>query len=57
MLAKKEMEEMVRKYMPVWEHAINKVCGNKICLFNIRSWDAHIEHFCTDEILSDHTCF
>jgi len=32
-----------------WEHPLMKMTGS-MCLFNIRSWNMHIEHFFTDKV-------
>ena len=38
------------------EHPINKMNGKSICLFNIRSWNLHLEHFLSDKFLISNSC-
>ena len=53
-----EMEQMKDKSnnsVLDWQHPLSILYGSKICLFNIRSWNAHIEHFlitCHSSLLS-----
>ena len=30
--------------------SLTQMSGSKMCLFNIRSWNAHIEHFLSDGV-------
>ena len=43
--ALKEMEHMRRDYPFVYEHPLEKLHVSKICLNNIRDWQAHFSHF------------
>ena len=43
-----------------WQHLLIELNGVSICLFNIRSWNVHIEHFLCDKIYSTYSslfCF
>ena len=33
-----------------WQHPLTELNGISMCLFNIRLWDVHLEHFLSDEI-------
>ena len=47
--ALEEIERMRKEAAFEWMHPVIKLSGQKICLLNIRSWNAHIEHILTDE--------
>ena len=51
--AKKEMERMRKESRFVWKHPLTEISGYVICLFNIRSWKAHIHHFLSDPIYTE----
>ena len=44
------MNRMRNESIFPWEHPLMKMTGSKMCLFNIRSWNMHIEHFLTDKV-------
>ena len=46
-----EMERMRKESSFEFEHPLEKVQGNKICLNNIRGWNAHIAHFLSEKLL------
>jgi len=55
-----EMLRMRNESLLLCEHPINKLNGKKICLFNIRSWNLHIEHFLSDKYFATNSsvfCF
>ena len=35
-----------------WQHPLIELNGISMCLFNIRSWNVHLEHFLSDKIYS-----
>ena len=46
----------MRKDCPfVYENALEMLHGNKICLNNIRGWQAHISHFLSDKHYTKHS--
>ena len=47
--ALEEMERMRKEAVFEWTHPVSKLSGKKICLLNIRSWNAHIKHILTDK--------
>ena len=49
-----EMDRMRKESVFSWQNPLMEMSGNKMCLFNIRSWNAHIEHFLTDKVYT--TC-
>ena len=52
--ALKEIERMRKESKFSWQHPLLKMSGNnKMCLFNIRSWNAHIKHFLADKVYTD----
>ena len=58
--ALKEMERMRRDSPFVYEHPLQKLHGNKICLNNIRDWQADISHFLSDKYYTKYSsvlCF
>ena len=42
--ALEEMHRMRRESIFSWQHPLIEMTGTKMCLFNIRSWNAHIKH-------------
>ena len=38
-----------------WQHAIIELNGISMCLFNIRSWNVHLEHFLSDKFYSTYS--
>ena len=58
--AVREMRRMRNECVLSWNHPLTQLSGGKICLFNIVSWNLHIEHFLTDEVYSTYSsvfCF
>ena len=58
--ALEEMKRMRQESVFEWQHPLQTLKGNKVCLFNIRSWNAHINHFLSDSTyteLADILCF
>ena len=54
------MERMRKEAVFEWNHPVVKMSGNKICLLNLRSWNAHIAHVLADETLTNNSvilCF
>ena len=57
------LEEMVRtrnESLFSWQHPLIELNGISTCLFNIRSWNIHLEHFLSDKIYSTYSslfCF
>ena len=37
-----------------WQHPLIQMSDSKMCLFNIRSWNAHIQHFLTDKVYTEY---
>ena len=52
--AKNEMERMRKESQFIWDHPLSKVSGNVICLYNIRSWRAHLEQFLSNKVYTTH---
>ena len=52
-LALDEMKRMRKEKVFSWQHPLREVTGNKMTLSNIRSWNAHIEHFINDSVFSE----
>ena len=50
--ALEEMDRMREESVFSWQHPLMEMNGSKMCLFNIVSWNAHIEHFLTDKVYS-----
>ena len=48
--ALKEMVRMTQEYVFSWQHPLKTFSGTSICLLNIRVWNAHLEHFVSDNI-------
>ena len=49
-----EMGKMREHAVFTWKHPIADSPGNKIVLFNLRSWNAQIEQFITDTEITEH---
>ena len=50
------MKRMRKEAKFSWQHPLLTMNGtNKMCLFNIRSWNAHIKHFLADKVYT-HSC-
>ena len=45
-----EMVRMRNESLFSWQHPIIELNGISMCLFNIRSWNVHLEHFLSDKI-------
>ena len=44
----------------LWQHTLIELNGSSMCLFNIRSWNSHLEHFLSEKIYSTYSslfCF
>jgi len=52
--ALEEMNRMRKDALFEWKHPLEEMVGSNICLFNIRSWNAHIEHFLCDKVYLDY---
>ena len=55
-----EMVQMRNDSLFSWPHPIIELNGISLCLFNIRSWKVHLEHFLSDKIYSTYSrlfCF
>ena len=55
-----EMERMRNECLLSFVHPLKEMNGENICLFNIRSWNAHIDHFLSDEVYANNSilfCF
>ena len=55
-----EMERLRRDSPFEFEHPLQKLEGHKICLNNIRGWHAHIDHFLSEKLYTEHSsvlCF
>ena len=55
-----EMVRMRNESLFSWQHPIIELNGISMCLFNIRSWNFHLEHFLSDKIYSTYSslfCF
>ena len=53
MKPKKKWQRMRTESRFVWMPPLTEVLGYVICLFNIRSWKAHIHHFPSDPIYAE----
>ena len=57
------LEEMVRMRQESvfsWQHPLESFNGTSICLLNVRAWNAHLEHFLSDNIYQSYSslfCF
>ena len=57
------LEEVVRMknvLLSSWQHPLIELNGSSMCLFNIRSWNSHLEHFLSEKIYSTYSslfCF
>ena len=59
-MALEEMERLRKDSPLVYEHPLQKLSGIKICLNNIRGWQAHITHFLSDKYFTKYSsvlCF
>ena len=59
-LALDEMVRMRNESLFSWQHPLIELNGTSMCLFNIRSWNVHLEHFLSDKIYSTYSslfCF
>ncbi|XP_066913784.1 uncharacterized protein [Clytia hemisphaerica] len=54
--ALKAMEEMRSNKALLLTHPLERMHGPNLCLFNIRSWNMHIEHFLSQEIYTSRCC-
>ena len=55
-----EMVRMRNESLFSWQHPLIELNGISMCLFNIRSWNVHLEHFLSDMICSTYSsliCF
>ena len=48
--ALEEMVQMRQESVFSWQHPLKYFSGTSICLLNIRAWNAHLEHFLSDNI-------
>ena len=48
--ALKEMVQMRKESIFSWQHALIELNSSNLCLFSIRSWNGHLEHFFSDKI-------
>ena len=57
--ALEEMNRMRTEALFDWKHPLRDMNETKLCPFNIRSWNLHIEHFISDDIVTecDIMCF
>ena len=58
--ALEEMECMQRDRPFVFVHPLENITGNKICLNNLRGWQAHIQHFLSNPLFTRYSsvlCF
>ena len=53
--ALEEMDRMRQESIFSWQHPLIEMSGTKMCLFNIRSWNAHIGHFLTDKVFTEYS--
>ena len=51
-LALHELDRMRVDAVLSWVHPLEEITGKKMVLFNIRSWNAHIEQFMSDSVYS-----
>ena len=51
-----EMNRMRTECVLSCNHPLTEMPGNKMCLFNIRSWNLHIQHFMSDVFFPTHSC-
>ena len=51
--ALEEMHRMRKESLSFWHRSLEVMNGRKFCMGNIRSWNAHITHFLSDEIYSE----
>ena len=41
----------------LWQHPLIKLNSIRMCLFNIRSWNSHLEHFLSDKVYSTYSIY
>ena len=41
---------MMKESLFSWQHPLTELSGISMSLFNIRSWNGHLEHFLSDKI-------
>ena len=46
------MVQMRNEAIFSWQHSLIELNSISMCLFNIRSWNVHLEHFLSDKIYS-----
>ena len=51
--ALREMCRMREDVKFEWNHPVTKIHNDKLCLYNIRSWDRRIESFLKDSVFAD----
>ena len=54
--AKEAMEKMRAQRLLNCDHPLSKMTGRNVCLFNIRSWNLHIDHFLSNKIYTSKIC-
>ena len=58
--ALEEMARMRNESLFSWQHPLIKLNGSSMCLFYIRSWKSHLEHFLSEKVYSTYSslfCF
>ena len=58
--ALEEMIQMRKESLLSWQHLLAELNDISMCLFNIRSWNGHLEHFLSNKICSSYSslfCF
>ena len=53
--ALEEMGRMRQESVFSWQHPLKSFNGTSICLLNIRAWNAHLEHFLSDNIYQSYS--
>ena len=56
MKAKEAMDEMRNNRQLEYVHPLKLMSGRNLCLFNIRSWNLHIDHFLSGKLYTLHSC-
>ena len=41
----------------LWQHPLIELNSIRMCLFNIRSWNSHLEHFLSDKVYSTYSTY
>ena len=49
------MMQMREESLFSWQHPVIRFNGTSMCLFNIKSWNAHLEHFLSDKVYSGYS--